>query len=355
MKVASLSFWHLHGPDYARDAVQHPELELVALWDDDRERGMAGAAAHGIAFEDDLEAILGDPSIEGVIVCSPTSEHTELVVRCIRAGKHVFMEKVLSSKSEDAETIVREARAANVALTVSLWRSDRGYTDQIAELVEDGIVGLVTSARIRDGHPFALPVEGHPHGVLPERFYDLEKAEGGALIDLCHPIYLLTRIIGVPEKVVSAFGQVTGRAAEDNAAMLMSYRSGAIGIAETSYVTRITPFTIEVHGTDGSILYSEPGIGALVAARRNGGPSPSDGPDDRPRLRYRTLATGDSGWRELDVRPDAPLALDQWVSHATTGTRGDRNLELALALSSLVEAAYASHAEGRPMAVKRCD
>jgi 1,5-anhydro-D-fructose reductase (1,5-anhydro-D-mannitol-forming) len=352
MKVASISFWHLHGTDYARDALQHPELDLVALWDDDRDRGMAGAALHGIDYVEDLEAILEDPSIEGVIVCSPTSEHIELVVRCIRAGKHVFMEKVLSSKLEGAETIVREAREANVALTVSLWRSDRGYTDQIAELVSDGVVGRVTSARVRDGHPFALPTAEHPRGTLPERFYDLSEAEGGALIDLCHPLYLLTRIVGVPDTVMSAFGQVTGRLAEDNAAMLLSYPNGAIGIAETSYVTRITPFTIEIHGTEGSILYSEPGIGALVSARRNGSPSPSDGPDDRPRLRYRTLSTGDSGWQEVEVRPDAPRALDQWVQHAKTGTRGERNLELALALSSLVEAAYESHSEGRPIAVK---
>ena len=99
-----------------------------------------------------------------------------------------------------AEKIVREARAAGIALTVSLWRSDRGYTEQIAELVGDGVVGLVTSARIRDGHPFALPTEGHPQGTLPARFYDLEKAEGGVLIDLCHPLYLLTRIVGSSEK-----------------------------------------------------------------------------------------------------------------------------------------------------------
>jgi len=52
------------------------------------------------------------------------------------------------------------------------------------------------------------------------------------------------------------------------------------------------------------------------------------------------------------VRPDAPRALDQWVEHAKTGTRGERNLELALSLSSLVEAAYESHSEGRPIAVK---
>ena len=31
---------------------------------------------------------------------------------------------------------------------------------------------------------------------------------------------------------------------------------------------RITPFTIEIHGTEGSILYTEPGIGAFVLARQ---------------------------------------------------------------------------------------
>ena len=351
MKVASVSFWHLHGTDYARDAQANPEVELVALWDDDVARGRAGAQKHGITFVDDLDDILHDPSIEGVIVCSPTNEHVPLVLRCIHAGKHVFMEKVLSADLAGAEEIVAAARAANVVLSVSLWRSDRGYTDQIAEMVDGGLVGAVTSARVRDGHAFAVATHEKPEGTLPERFYDRRAAQGGVLIDLCHPLYVLARILGLPNAVTAAFGPVTGRETEDNAAVIMTYPSGTLAIAETSAVSRVTPFTIEIHGTEGSILYSEPGIGARVAARANGDHL-DDSPDDVPRLRYRNIADELREWHEVEVAPDAPLAFDQWVAHIAAGTQGRRNVELALDLSALVEAAYASAANAVMVAVE---
>jgi 1,5-anhydro-D-fructose reductase (1,5-anhydro-D-mannitol-forming) len=354
MKVASVSFWHLHGTDYATDAQNSPELELVALWDDDADRGAQGARRYGIAFVPDLDAILDDQSIEGVIVCAPTSQHAEIVIRCIRAGKHVFMEKVLSAELPEALAIVEAAREEDVALTVSLWRSNKGYAAQIADLVASGLVGTVTSARIRDGHPFALPMTGHPDGLLPERFYDPATTRGGVLIDLCHPLYLLAMILGRPERVAAMFGHVTGREVEDNAAVLLSYASGAIAIAETSSVTRITPFTIEIHGTEGSILYSEPGIGALVAARE-GVIGPECGPDDVARLRHRSSRSPESGWQEIDVAPDAPTAINQWVRHAQTGSRSRSNTSLAIALTALVRAAYDSAILGEVVAVQPCD
>ncbi|GAA1972482.1 Gfo/Idh/MocA family oxidoreductase [Microbacterium pumilum] len=351
MRVASVSFWHLHGTDYARDAQNNPDVDLVALWDDDHERGRAGAAKHGIPFVEDLDQILDDASIEGVIVCSPTSEHVPLVTRCIQAGKHVFMEKVLSADLAGAEEIVAAAREADITLAVSLWRSDRGYTGQIAEMVRNGTVGTVTSARVRDGHPFALPTADNPDGILPARFYDRRTAQGGVLIDLCHPLYVLARIMGLPDTVMAGFGHVTARETEDNAAVLMVYPTGAIGIAETSAVSRVTPFTIEIHGTAGSILYSEPGIGAFVAARTHGGGG-GDSPDDVPRLRYRNTDDELQEWHELEIAPDTPLAFNQWVDHVAQGTRAESNLELALELSSLVEAAYESAADSRRVTVQ---
>jgi 1,5-anhydro-D-fructose reductase (1,5-anhydro-D-mannitol-forming) len=354
MKVASVSFWHLHGTDYATDAQNSPDMELVALWDEDVARGIEGAHRYGIDFVPDLDVILDDPSIEGVIVCAPTSHHAEIVIRCIRAGKHVFMEKVLSADLPEAHAIIEAARTQGVALTVSLWRSNKGYAAQIADLVASGLVGTVTSARIRDGHPFALAMPGHPDGILPARFYDPETTKGGILIDLCHPLYLLAMILGLPQRVTALFGHVTHREVEDNAAVMLSYASGAIAIAETSSVTRVTPFTIEIHGTDGSILYSEPGIGALVAAR-DAEPASILGPDDVPRLRYRSITTSERGWQEIDVAADAPTAIAQWTRDVKTGSRGTSNNELAVALTTLVRAAYDSATLGEVVAVQPCD
>jgi 1,5-anhydro-D-fructose reductase (1,5-anhydro-D-mannitol-forming) len=353
INIASVGFWHLHGADYAGEALRHPEVDLVAGWDPDPERLRAAGERSGLRTVDDLDTLLADSSVDGVIVCTATADHREIVTRCLTAGKHVFVEKVLAAELTDAEAIAAAARASGLALTVSMRRSDDDYTAKIAELIGDGAVGQITSARVRDGHPFALPRPGRPDGMLPAQFWDRDQAQGGVLIDLCHPVYLLAAFLGRPDRVSAVLGHVTGRELEDNATAVLSFPDGAVGIAETSSVSAITPFTIEIHGTEGSILYTEPGIGAFVLARQELPESGADsrnegapGPDDRPRLRVRSTSPG-SAWRDIEVRSDRPTAFDTWVRHVIDGTRDDSNLELALQLTAVVEAAYASDSAGR--------
>lgn len=354
MRIALISFWHLHGKDYALAAEEHPDVDIVAIWDEDPVRGAAEAAAREIPFVHSLQEVLDDSTIDGVVVCSPTSDHHEIVVACARAGKHVFMEKVLANTLIEAESIVAAAQDAGIVLTVSLWRSDKGYAHQIADLVAEGTVGEVTSARIRDGHPFALSTAEHPDGFLPDNFYDPSTAQGGALIDLCHPLYLLALICGLPQTATSTFGHVTERAVEDNAAVLVGYPNGALGVVETTYTSRITPFSIEVHGTLGSVLYSEPGIGAFVHARmRDAAGLPEATTDDVARLRVFSGEGGQGSWRDVPIAPDEPQAFTRWVRLSQSGERDVGNLRLALQLSALVDAAYASAASGRRIDIPR--
>jgi 1,5-anhydro-D-fructose reductase (1,5-anhydro-D-mannitol-forming) len=353
MRIGLVSFWHLHGADYARAAAEHADVEVVAVWDEDHARGRKEAAARGIPFVDSLEALLADDSIDGVVICSPTSDHRDVVIACAEAGKHIFIEKVLADTVAEADEIVTAADRAGIVLTVSLWRSDKGYAHQIADLVANGTVGDITSVRVRDGHPFALATSDHPDGYLPAHFYDPATARGGVLIDLCHPVYLLALIAGLPETASSGFGHVTRRAVEDNAAVLLTYGHGAVGIAETTATSRITPFSIEVHGTAGSILYSEPGIGALVRAHREPDAPTGDTRDDIAALRVFAGVGATAGWREIEVAPDRPVAFDRWVEHATAGIPDSENTRLALELTAIIEAAYRSAATGSRVAVTR--
>ena len=321
--IASVGFWHLHGADYAGEAQRHPEVDLVAGWDPDPERLRAAGERFGLRTVDDLDTLLSDSSVDGVIVCTATADHREIITRCLTAGKHVFVEKVLAAELTDAEAIAAAARASGLALTVSMRRSDDDYTAKIAELISDGAVGQITSARVRDGHPFALPRPGQPDGMLPAQFWDRNQAQGGVLIDLCHPVYLLAAFLGRPDRVSAVLGHVTGRELEDNATVVLSFPDGAVGIAETSSVSAITPFTIEIHGTEGSILYTEPGIGAFVLARqergggrfrlrerrraRSRGPSPAEGAvDDTGHLvaRDRGPAGSTDGVRQVGAARD---------------------------------------------------
>ena len=139
---------------------------------------------------------------------------------------------------------------------------------------------------------------------------------------------------------------MTARSVEDNAAVLMSFPGGAIATATISYVTRSNPFVLEVHGSQGSILYSEPGIGVRVHDRQHPRADDLRSTEDLPRLRLWTAEKGPTRWQELVVEPDAPTAFERWVSLAEARRPDDDNVALALRLTRIVESAYKSAREG---------
>lgn len=353
IRLGMLSYWHLHAADYTREIAEHPGAEIVAVWDDDAERGTAEAAALGVPFVAELADLLARDDIDGVVVGTPTRDHRDVIVAAARAGKHVFSEKVIAATLAEAEEVVAAATEADIAFAVSMWRSDEPSTALFAERLAAGDVGEVTELRIRDGHAFALPDPENPDGRLPAQFWDPATAQGGILIDLCHPVYLVAHLLGLPTDVSATFGRVTGRELEDNAVVTMRYPNGAIAIAETSSVAAIAPFTIEAHGTTGSLVYTADGIGELVQRRvdpRVADAAPSAvAPDGL--LRHRSTV-GSPVWEALEV-PVVPkrTAFQKWIAHVEAGTRDPANVELARRLSAIVEAAYRSDADGRRVAL----
>ena len=331
LRLGLIGCWHVHARDYAREAGEHPETEVVAVWDDQPERGRAMAESLGARFVDRLDDLLADPAIDGVIVTTATTAHGTVMPAAARAGKHLFAEKVIAPTWREARQIVDAVEAAGVALVVSLPRLASGSTRVIQEELDAGRLGQVTHLRVRLAHSGAVRTEQAPDGWLPARFYDPAEAAGGALIDLgCHPLYLTRLFLGLPETVSATYGSVTGRAVEDHAVVALGYASGAIGVAEVGFVNGAGDFAIEANGTAGSLRF---------------GP-----PDDQ--LHFRAASADRREWTVLpDLPPDGPSPFAQWVAHVQAGTTAPENVALALDLSALVEAANRSARDGRVVPV----
>jgi 1,5-anhydro-D-fructose reductase (1,5-anhydro-D-mannitol-forming) len=331
IRLAVLSYWHVHANDYSKDAAEHPDTEIVAVWDDQPERGRAATQRWGGQFEPSLPALLARNDIDGVIVVTPTNEHRDVMIAAAQAGKHIFTEKVLASTLREANEILAAVEAAGVKLTVSLPRLNAGYTQAIQSILAAGQLGQLTQVRTRLSHNGALPAPDRPSGWLPEHFYNLEQCAGGALIDLgCHPMYLARLFLGLPESVSASYGYVTGRAVEDNAVAVLSYPNGALGIVEAGFVNRFSPFTIEVHGTEGSLLYGTP--------------------ESVLQLRSTKVNGAEQQWlANADLPAEQPSAFDQWVEHIQQGTTATENIQIALDLTRLMEAANLSVRGGQPV------
>ena len=122
IRVAMLSFWHVHGKDYARETEEHPDTEIVAVWDEDPKRGQAEASKRNVPFYENLDDLLAQPDIDGVVVTAPTSMHHEVMTAAARAGKHIFTEKVIAATLREAEDILNEVKRAGVTFVVAMRR-----------------------------------------------------------------------------------------------------------------------------------------------------------------------------------------------------------------------------------------
>lgn len=309
LRVAALSFWHVHAGDYARSAQNHPGTELVAVWDDDPDRGRAGAEQFGVEFVPDLDALLARDDIDAVTITTSTVDHRDVILKAAAAGKHVFTEKLLAPTVAEATELIRACDDNGVALIVSLPRLYHGYTQTVKEVLASGVLGKITYARVRLSH------DGAVANWLPDRFYDAAEAIGGALTDLgCHPVYLTQLFLGAaPATISSTYAYATGRAVEDNAVVSVTYDNGAIGVVEAGLVSS-NPFVIEIGGFDGWLSYT----------------AYND---------HLELALGGDRVERIPVAEDLPGAFDQWVEHIANGTRADDNLARAVELTRFVAAA----------------
>ncbi len=320
LRIAVLSAWHVHAEEYGRAAIDHPDTELVAVWDDDAARGLELAERLGVDFVPDLDQLLARDDLDGVTVTTATSDHVPVLTAVIASGKHVFTEKLLAPTVEGCDELTRRAADARVQLTVSLPRLSDGYTVALREVLEAGTLGRLTYSRVRLAH------DGSVSHWLPARFYDAEQALGGAFSDLAaHPVYLTQLILGAETTSVQpTYTDMTGRGVEDNAVVTVTTADGAIGVIETGFVTPASRFTIEVHGTQGSLLYGfEPG------------------PDGAPVMRVDTR----EGSQRIEVPPSIAPPFAQWVEAIRTGRPTTENLQRARDLTALVTAAnHAAHA-----------
>lgn len=323
IRVGMISYWHVHAEEYTGYAVKHPETEIAAIWDENPERGKAMSEKYGVPFVASLDDLLGDASIDAVVVDTPTNRHRDVMVRAAKAGKHIFTEKVVAPTLKEVNEILAAVNEAGVKLTVSLPRLYDDYTVTLRALLEQQPLGQLTMARVRLSH------NGATAGWLPEHFYSLEQCGGGALIDLgCHPMYLVRLLLGMPERVSAHYGYVTGKEVEDNAVSVLSYPDGALGIVEAGFVNRHSPFSIEIHGVDGTLLFGFPEAEIRIRSSRR---------------------TGE--WETVPLRSRQPIAFNQWVDHILNGTKADENIALAVDLTKLMEASNRSAAEGRSIAV----
>jgi len=152
LAVVGLGYW---GPNLVRCAVELESAHIKAICDSDS-RALAKLVRRypGIGSTQDLGHLLDDPEIEGVMIATPVSTHFELAKRCLRAGKHVLIEKPLASTVEECRELVELAEERKLILMPGHTFLYSPPVLKVKELLEAGELGELyfgTSSRVNLG------------------------------------------------------------------------------------------------------------------------------------------------------------------------------------------------------------
>lgn len=327
--VAMLSFAHVHANGYADQLKSIEDCELVAIWDEDIDRGKAQADTRGVPFYDTLEAVLSLSEVEAVICNAPTSMHKDILIAAAKAGKHIFTEKSLTITLSDATDVLREVEISGVKFMISLPSRVRPEILFAKQVLDQGLLGDITLMRTRIAHSAALD-RWFSGGSL--WFGDEEQAGGGAFFDLgCHRVDVMRWFLGEPESATAQMNNFSNNySIDDNMVAVVKFRNKALGIIDVSWVHRHGPNPLEIYGTEGYL-----GIEAAP-----------NGP--RIQLISTRLSSGDiQGYVIPTNLPAAlPSLMEQWVSSIKNGTSSTVSIYDGWNLVQLLEGCYNAGRQG---------
>jgi predicted dehydrogenase len=137
--VIGAGYW---GPNLIRNFVMHPQTEMC-LCSDLRENRLNYIKSLYPAVQITKEAneVIAHPNLDLVTICTPVDTHFELAKAVLQSGKHVLIEKPMTSSSAQAEELINLAEKKKLRIFVDHTFVYTGSVRKIKELIIAGELG----------------------------------------------------------------------------------------------------------------------------------------------------------------------------------------------------------------------
>ncbi len=310
---------HIHTPNYLQILKNRSDVKVKCVWDHDAARAAKWAGPLGCPVVDDPKTIWSDPEIKGVVICSETDRHKDLVLAAAAAGKNMFVEKPLGFTSEDSKAMAAAIEKARVVFTTGYFTRTDPMLLFLKEQVGKGSFGKISRVRGSNCHNGSL---AHWFDTDWRWMADPKIAGVGAFGDLgTHSLDILMWLFGEVDSITADIKVVAGNYGDcdESGEALMKFKNGITGTLAAGWVDITNPVTYLISGTEG-FAYIDQGR-LFFASQRVAG------------------ADGRQPW--VDLPPRAPLPMEQFVD-AVAGKTGLPLVtpQEAAARVSVMEAAY---------------
>src|SRR5437763_1590294 len=288
MKMRELRFgvigWGYWGPKIARNLASLPQATVTMVADTDTYRlASLTASQAGIQTTTNVEEMLRS-DIDGVVIAAPVRVHYRLAKEALLAGKHVLVEKPLTTSVAEAEELIALAQEQQRVLMVGHTFEYNPAVNELRKLVQSGDLGeiyCVEAERVNLGlfrndinviwdlapHdisillylfgkvPEYINVQAHAH--LQSHIHDIAHLDlgfAGGMTAHIHVSWLhpckIRRVTVIGDKKMAVYDdtnqaemlKVYNKGADVHADPVVSYRNGEITIP---YIDWIEPLRLE--------------------------------------------------------------------------------------------------------------
>ena len=238
------------GRQHAQAYDQLDATELVAVCDSQEERLGPVAEQYGCRAYTSLDDLLADRNVELISVATPHKSHAALAIRCMRAGKHVIVEKPMTVDVAEAEQMIAVSRETGRTLATVFQRRYWPAALKAKATIDAGQIGTpvlgiaqVSFYRTRDYY-------------ARDAWRGSWEHEGGGVLTNqgIHTVDMFQWLMGgEPEEVVGRWSNLTHSYidVEDTAAAVIRFKGGVLGVLTGTTSARWSHSSIVVHGSLG--------------------------------------------------------------------------------------------------------
>ncbi len=237
--VVGMNYW---GPNLARNFDRLPGAELAWCCDlDEAVLDRHRPAYPGTRFTTDLDEVLADEGLDGVVIATSVPTHAALATRALEAGKHTFVEKPLALSAADARAVAALADARGLTLMVDHLLIYHPGLQRVKEYVDSGDLGRV----------FYLYGNRQNLGIV--------RPDENALWSLGpHDISVMLWLVGEPPSEVSATGEsYLQPGVEDVVFGRIRFPSGVIGHLHLSWLDPHKMRRMTVIGSEKMVVFDD--------------------------------------------------------------------------------------------------
>lgn len=156
--------------------LSHPNIEVVAVVDADKQKAMDIAQKHNISYYDNIDDLLNkEKQLDIIDIATPINTHGALAIDALKNGKHVILEKPMASSIEECEQIVKLSESKGLKVTIYHTMKVYPITQKVKKWMDEGKIGkpyfisFLTS--YGELQPWLVQQGGPLWEIVPHRLY----------------------------------------------------------------------------------------------------------------------------------------------------------------------------------------